>query len=78
MYVVLSYCPAKRVFNMDRLNYIVAMLEKTLGTKSKRHILGGALVSVSLLFSGLALTVMTLKTENTEEDNSNEIEQQDY
>lgn len=74
MYVVLSYCPAKRVFNMDRLNYIVAMLEKTLGTKSKRHILGGALVSVSLLFSGLALTVMTLKTENIEEDEKDEYE----
>lgn len=76
MYVVLSYCPAKRVFNMDRLNYIVAMLEKTLGTKSKRHILGGALVSVSLLFSGLALTVMTLKTDDMEVEDENEY--QDY
>ena len=63
---------------MDRLNYIVAMLEKTLGTKSKRHILGGALVSVSLLFSGLALTVMTLKTEDVEEDKNNEDEYEDY
>lgn len=53
---------------MDRLDYIVAMLEKTLGTRAKRHILGGALVSVSLLFGGLALTVMTLKTE-VKEDN---------
>jgi hypothetical protein len=52
---------------MDRLNYIVMMLEKTLGTRSKRHIMGGALVSVSLLFGGLALTVMTLKTENNDE-----------
>lgn len=53
---------------MDRLNYVIAMLEETLGTKPKRHILGGALISVSLLFSGLALTVMTLKTENIEEN----------
>lgn len=59
---------------MDRLNYIVAMLEKTLGTKAKRHILGGALISVSLLFSGLALTVMTLKTEDMEDDDENEIQ----
>ena len=59
---------------MDRLDYIVAMLEKTLGTKSKRHILGGALVSVSLLFSGLALTVMTLKTKDLEEDDENELQ----
>lgn len=59
---------------MDRLNYIIAMLENTLGTKSKRHILGGALISVSLLFSGLALTVMTLKTEDVEDNNENELQ----
>ena len=56
---------------MDRLDYIVTMLERTLGTRNKRHILGGALISVSLLFSGLALTVMTLKTE---ENNENELQ----
>ena len=59
---------------MDRLNYIVAMLEKTLGTRSKRHILGGTLISVSLLFSGLAITVMTLKTEDKEEENEDELQ----
>ena len=59
---------------MDRLNYIVTMLEKTLGTRSKRHIMGGALVSVSLLFGGLALTVMTLKIDEREEYDENEIQ----
>ena len=59
---------------MDRLNYIVAMLERTLGTRSKRHIMGGALISVSLLFSGLALTVMTLKMEDKGEDDDNELQ----
>lgn len=59
---------------MDRLNYIVAMLEKTLGTRNKRHIMGGALVSVSLLFGGLALTVMTLKTDIKEDEDNNELE----
>ena len=53
---------------MDRLNYIVAMLERTLGTRAKRHIMGGALISVSMLFGGLALTVMTLKMEDKVED----------
>ena len=53
---------------MDRLNYITAMLEQILGTKAKRHIMGGALVSVSLLFGGLALTVMTLKMEDKDEN----------
>lgn len=53
---------------MDRLDYIVVMLERTLGTRAKRHIMGGALVSVSLLFGGLALTVMTLKTEDKDDN----------
>ena len=61
---------------MDKLNHIVAMLEKTLGTRTKRHILGGTLVSVSLLFSGLALTVITLKTEDKEVVEEDEF--QDY
>ena len=59
---------------MDRLNHIVGMLERTLGTRSKRHILGGALVSVSMLFGGLALTVITLKTDIKEEKDKNEIQ----
>lgn len=59
---------------MDRLNYIVAMLEKTLGTNAKRHILGGTLISVSLLFSGLALTVMTLKMDDKEDTDENELQ----
>ena len=59
---------------MERLNYIVAMLEKTLGTRSKRHIMGGTLISVSLLFSGLALTVMTLKTDDMEDNDENELQ----
>lgn len=59
---------------MDRLNHIVVMLEKTLETRTKRHILGGALISVSLLFSGLALTVMTLKTDEKEIIDEDEFE----
>ena len=59
---------------MDRLDYIVSMLERTLGTRSKRHIMGGALVSVSLLFGGLALTVMTLRTEIKEETDEDELQ----
>ena len=61
---------------MDRLNYIVAMLEKTLGTRTKRHILGGTLISVSLMFGGLALTVMTMKNEDKEGIEEDEF--QDY
>lgn len=40
------------------------MLDYALNTKKKRHIAGGILMSVSLLFGGLALTVMTIRTED--------------
>lgn len=53
---------------MDRLGEIVSMLDHALNTKAKRHIAGGVLMSVSLLFGGLALTIMTLKTEEYERD----------
>jgi hypothetical protein len=59
---------------MDRLNHVMAMLERTLGTRHKRHLMGGALVSVSLLFGGLALTVMTLKTNDKEIDDEDEMQ----
>jgi hypothetical protein len=45
---------------------LVSMLDYMLDTKRKRHITGGILLSASLLFGGLALTVMTIR--NEEED----------
>lgn len=48
---------------MDRLGEIVSMLDYALNTRTKRHIAGGILMSVSLLFGGLAVTIITLKTE---------------
>lgn len=39
------------------------MLDQSLDTKKKRHIVGGVLLSVSLLFGGLALTIMTIQSE---------------
>lgn len=48
---------------MDRLELVLAMLDEALDTRSKRHIAGGVLMSVSLLFGGLAVTVMSIKTE---------------
>ena len=52
---------------MDRLEGIISMLDYSLNTRRKRHLVGGILMSVSLLFGGLALTIMTIKTE--EENN---------
>lgn len=45
---------------------IVQILDYTLNSKRKRHITGGILLSVSLLFGGLALTAMTLHPEEEE------------
>jgi hypothetical protein len=42
---------------MEAINYL-------LSTRKKRHIVGGALISVSFLFGGLALTVMTIKEDD--------------
>ena len=49
---------------MERIEYILAILDSSLDTQRKRHIAGGILISVSLLFGGLAVTVMTLKKED--------------
>lgn len=55
---------------MNRLEGVLASLDYLLGNKRKRHIIGGVLMSTSLLFAGLAVTVMTLKTEKEKEENN--------
>lgn len=52
---------------MDRLEYTISILNDTLNTKKKRHLVGGVLMSISLLFGGLALTVMSLKNGGKEQ-----------
>ena len=54
--------------NIHGIGNLISMLDYVLDTKRKRHITGGILLSVSLLFGGLALTVMTIKNEEDEED----------
>lgn len=44
------------------------MLDYSLNSKRKRHIAGGILMSVSLLFGGLAVTIMTIKTEDDDSE----------
>ena len=48
---------------MDGLENIIYMLDSVLDTKRKRHITGGFLLSISMLFGGLAFTIMTIKNE---------------
>lgn len=49
---------------MDGLNDIIYMFDEVLNTNRKRHITGGILLSISMLFGGLAVTVMTIKNED--------------
>ena len=51
---------------MERLEEILSVLEHSLDTKKKRHIAGGVLMSISLLFGGLAITIITIKMEDDE------------
>ena len=51
---------------MNGIEGIIYMLDDVLDTRRKRHITGGILISMSLLFGGLALTVMTIKNEENE------------
>ena len=48
---------------MERLELLMVLIEETLDTKKKRHIVGGILMSVSLFFGGLAITVITINRE---------------
>lgn len=57
---------------MDTIKRFVATVEHVLNTEKKRHVVGGILLSASIFFGGLALTVMTTKIEE------NDYEQQDY
>ena len=52
---------------MDNFENVVSMLDFTMDTHRKRHIIGGILLSISMFFGGLAFTVMTLKI-NKEND----------
>lgn len=53
---------------MNRLEHILSTLDYSLDTKRRRHITGGILLSVSLLFGGLAVTVMSLRMDNKENE----------
>ena len=52
---------------MNRLEAVITTLDYLLNTKRKKHIVGGVMLSTSLLFAGLAFTVIMLKEEETDE-----------
>lgn len=53
---------------MYDLEEVISILDVTLNTRRKRHIVGGILLSVSLLFGGLAFTTMTIEQEDIEDE----------
>lgn len=55
---------------MDSLENVFLFLDYLTDTRRKRHMMGGILMSVSLFFGGLAFTMMTIKGEDNEPDNS--------
>lgn len=53
---------------MDGFGNTIQMLDYVLNSNRKRHITGGILLSISLLFGGLALTVMTINPKEADDD----------
>ena len=50
---------------MDYLDNLLTTLDY-INSKRKRHIVGGILISMSTLFAGLAITVMSIKEDDDE------------
>lgn len=48
---------------MERLEELISTIDYILESKRRRHIVGGILLSISLLFGGLAVTTITIKPE---------------
>lgn len=46
---------------LERIDIWVDQLDSLLNTRKKRHMMGGVLISMSALLSGIAITIMTIK-----------------
>jgi hypothetical protein len=69
----LLFCPEEgKRLDMGDLESLINLFDYILDTPRKRHITGGILLSISMLFGGLALTVITITSEN--DGNSSEEE----
>ena len=53
---------------MEGIANFISMLDYVLDTERKRHITGGLLLSGALLFGGLAMTVMSIRDDEEDED----------
>lgn len=50
------------------LDEFISAINEMLDSKRKRHITGGILLSTALLFGGLAITVITIKSDEENYD----------
>jgi hypothetical protein len=66
--VELLFYLVERSIKMEGIGNFISMMDYILDTKRKRHIAGGILLSASLLFGGLSLTVMTIGSEEDENE----------
>lgn len=48
---------------MESMKRLISTIDQLISTKSKRHIIGGILLSASIFLGGLALTVVSAKVE---------------
>lgn len=51
---------------MDKIGKVINMIDQSLNTKERRHLVGGILMSVSMLFGGLSITVLSLRGDRTD------------
>lgn len=68
LFLALRFYLQKGGCDMDNIDSLLSILDTMLDTKRKRHITGGILLSVSMLFGGLAVTVMTIKNEEKNDE----------
>lgn len=56
---------------MDKAKRLVLTVEHLISTKTKQHIVGGILFSVSVFLGALATTVLTMKINVTDDEQDN-------
>ena len=53
---------------MDYAKRLISTIEQLISTKSKKHIVGGILLSTSIFLGDLAVTVMSTKVEEDDDE----------
>lgn len=56
---------------MDKAKRLILTVEHLISTKTKQHIVGGILFSVSVFLGALATTVLTMKVNTTDDEPQN-------